>query len=267
MSQLDQLLTNTPPATAERLDKCHINDDFELSQLYPGVYFLSTTSRHLLAYTFLRAQEYHESPNENFNFKSFKKQDYINWYSKTQSKNKTFSYATDWSGFNLPSRSLLACYEKADPSDFDAYDHLMLKIIKHCEQSQVGDFYLIGANPSRADVLSHEIAHALFSVNKEYKDEMMENINSLPLHIKQKMNQHLHHQGYSPSVFCDETQAYFATGLTDSMKDMQEYCGKFTRTFASFSSLLAATDSKNIKSAKDFVENQNSNNKKENKPF
>ena len=50
--------------------------------------------------TFLRVQEYYESPNPDFRGKHFNIWDYIEWYSRE--KKDVFTYAFDWGGFNIP---------------------------------------------------------------------------------------------------------------------------------------------------------------------
>jgi len=64
----------------------------------------------------------------------------------------------------------------------------------------------------------HEIAHGLFYLNKDYKKEMKKLVSELPSDAYGAIKQELKNLGYCSSVYVDECQAYFATGLTEEMK-------------------------------------------------
>jgi len=76
-----------------------------------NIFLLDFETQEELTSTFLRFQEFYESPE--FQGKIFTLQEYKAWYTKLKGK---FSYYTDWGGFNIPSRILESFYKgKFDP--------------------------------------------------------------------------------------------------------------------------------------------------------
>jgi hypothetical protein len=177
---------------------------------------LETEERYDLAMTFWRAQEFYESPR--FQHQVFTQAEYMRWYAKEHGKG-SFSYAKDWSGFNVPSSALESCYEHH--TERLPYDRFMLHIMKACE-FLAGDepYYLIGANSKSHDVLQHEMAHGLFSTNLQYRAAMHDAWSSLRSDAKACIEIMLEGMGYAPSVWADEGQAYLATGISEKMEQI-----------------------------------------------
>jgi hypothetical protein len=50
--------------------------------------------------TFLRYQEFYESPSKKFRGKSYKLLDFMKWYASEN--DGIFTYPRDWAGFNFP---------------------------------------------------------------------------------------------------------------------------------------------------------------------
>ncbi|OGZ16930.1 MAG: hypothetical protein A3H76_05890 [Candidatus Lloydbacteria bacterium RIFCSPLOWO2_02_FULL_54_12] len=73
------------------------------------VWRLSTRSRKLLAMTFVRMQEYYESGSPRFRGRIFTLGEFKDWYRKERGR---WSYANDWSGFNVPSYAVHAVYRQ-----------------------------------------------------------------------------------------------------------------------------------------------------------
>lgn len=71
---------------------------FSLSEVEKDIYVLTFKNPREMAYTFLRFQEYYESPE--FQGEIFTIKQYRRWY-VGQSKTKNFSYYKDWGGFNM----------------------------------------------------------------------------------------------------------------------------------------------------------------------
>ena len=136
--------------------------------------------------------------------------------------NGSFSYTSDYIGFNIPDR-VLRILDNKSIKDFNKYDEVMREIRNRIHKldknsNKIGiPYYLIGVSnteknePYRA--LKHEIAHAMYYLNKQYKNEIDELLNTIPNKKRELMKKQLKRHGYSISVFDDETQAYLATGI------------------------------------------------------
>lgn len=160
---------------------------------------ISADSDQELAESFLRFQEHYESPfwaDKIFTIGQYKK-----WYSE---KYGADTYTRDWSGFNFPSKVLV-------PFKEGLFDPLTKneKIILNFFKYRNDNFYIIGSNSN--DVLKHELCHALYYTNENYK----KNINNLILKNKNKLNKALNYLikiGYHKKVIFDELQAYVLDG-------------------------------------------------------
>ncbi len=191
----------------------HINRD---------IFLLSSTSNVELAWTFLRAQETYESPNPDFRDKQFLLKDFKKWYSKDNETEGEFTYAEDWAGFNLPSRVLHKLYSNSI-RDFNEYDALLKRIYHTCINNSSNDFYLIGALKSNEITINHELSHALFDLDSQYRKDMMSIINQFKRKYEKFYNRIVDDiitTGYDYSVIPDEVQAYLST-------DPKYYARKF----------------------------------------
>lgn len=158
------------------------------------------------AKTFLRFQEYYESPE--FKGKIFKLKHYIKWY-KTQTDDGKFTYYHDWSGFNIPSYVLAPFYDGTF-KNLSKREKQLLEMFKE----DAGDFYIIGVQKGKSDTLKHEIMHGLYYTNEDYRGEVIKSINFdriFKLQHYKKLENLLEEYGYHDSVFLDEMHAYLVT--------------------------------------------------------
>lgn len=164
----------------------------------PPLYLIESNSRQVLAETFMRFQEYYESPE--FKGRVFSVEDFAHWYAL---KYGSFTYAKDWYGFNIPSRAI----EPFRRGQFDPLTPLEQRILNICRDAR-GDFYVIGVTPSAeyfAETVKHEFVHGAFHVNSEYREEVgrcIEEYNIGPI------NKGLRRMGYCDDVAVDETNSY-----------------------------------------------------------
>jgi len=195
------------------------NDKVRIKEIYPHIYHIEFKSQYDLAMHFIRFQEYYESPK--FHQQIFTLVDYMEWYVEEYNKNKyvqAFTYPIDWGGFNVPSRCLLPFIAEPCPiPDLNKYDIFMLnviKILKNKENEQ--DFYLIGTewtDDTDNDTLNHELSHAWYTVDMDYRQKMDSLLNDIPTEILVKARNHLMNNNYHNSTIDDEIIAYSATGL------------------------------------------------------
>jgi hypothetical protein len=179
----------------------------EKVEILDGVFLVVFDSQLEITSTFLRFQEYYESPK--FRGKIFSLNDFKKWYSEMKG---VFSYYTDWNGFNIPSEILQPFYEgKFDPLSQKEKDFLELF------KNERGKFYIIGVHKSISDLkalLQHEIAHGLFYTNENYKKNVLKILNKFDVNeIKKELKGS---DGYHDEVLDDEAHAY----ALDSVKKM-----------------------------------------------
>lgn len=176
--------------------------NFNVHEIIPRVYHLEFETQLDMTSTLLRFQEYFESPK--FRKKIFTMKEYINWYSGEH--NGIFSYFDDWNGFNFPSNTLKPFYDKK----FKGITKREKSILNYFK-SKRGKFYIIGTHLEDGGVesLSHEISHAIYYINSEYKN----NVNSILSKIDlTELNNEISNIGYHKSVWLDEIHAYLTTG-------------------------------------------------------
>ena len=181
--------------------------------------------------TFLRVQEYYESPNPEFRGKDFNIWDFIEWYSRD--RKDAFTYAFDWGGFNIPLPIAWECYEGKEKEPKKGYngvrslpdtwkskwDETMKNIVWEVQSRMFNkksrrdmNAYIIGAKDTENSTFQHEVAHGLYYTNKEYKELMDEITETIPLDTYLKFRNNLLKMGYTESVVDDEIQAYLSWG-------------------------------------------------------
>lgn len=167
----------------------------------PGIYLVESKTRLDLAGTFMRFQEFYESPV--FRGKVFSVDEFAAWYAK---EHGNFSYYQDWAGFNIPSwvlRPFIA-------GDFNPLTDKESSFIEFFNDVR-GDFYVIGItkeDPEWFDTLKHELVHGAFFYNPEYRQDVLSCI--LDLKPEPAKNS-LEKMGYGKNVIDDETNAYLLT--------------------------------------------------------
>lgn len=190
-----------------------------------------------LAMLFCRAQEFYESPNPEFREKHFSIWYYIKWYSQEYNG---FTYAQDWSGFNMPLESLERCY--ANGVVETPYDTQMMQILNSIrEQKSEGKAYVIGTTDTNGTTLKHELCHAFYSVNAEYRKKAILLVESIDSKVKKQITKNLLVAGYTQEVVDDEIQAYlmyghnksfFAKGLDSQI--LEGYHNRFAQELSFF---------------------------------
>lgn len=189
--------------------------NYILREVKPKIFLLDFGNSYDLGSHFLRYQEFYESASPRFRDHTWTWIEFMRWYSKKYGGGK-FSYAYDWSGFNIPGDTIDKVWDLGIP-DVNVYDLEMLEISKKCKDQAKGDFYLIGAT-GKNSVLKHEIAHGFFYTIPEYKAAMTQLNKELDPVFRKQVNVTLKKMGYTPKVFIDECQAYLATGVSEQFK-------------------------------------------------
>jgi len=174
------------------------------SMTKPNIFLIESKTRQVLAETFLRFQEYFESPE--FKGRVFTVDEFAQWY---VSKYGAWTYSKDWYGFNIPAKVL----EPFRSGRFDPLTPAEQKLLEICPPAQIGnnasrDFYVIGVTSGAEyfkETLRHEFVHGAFHVNGDYRKDVIKCLDS---HKIKTINNALSKMGYHNDVHSDEANAY-----------------------------------------------------------
>lgn len=198
-----------------------------LRKILPKVYLVSCKEQYDLGMLFLRVQEGYESEEERFRKEPLDILDYMRYYAieKNIMESGTFSYPTDWGGFNVPSKDFQWLYKKKIDkiNDYNMYDEIMITIMKFIEEVEEEDDYCIigvqeGSDPD--DTFLHELAHSMWNLNDEYCKDMKKAIKEIrkeSIDLVKASRVAIRKLGYDKDVVEDEMQAYFSTGIIDEI--------------------------------------------------
>ena len=211
-------------------------EDYSLVELTPNIFQLNTKTQADLCLTFLRFQEYYESPK--FKGKVFSFEEFISWYSKEKSEDgENFDYHKEWNGFNIPSKIL-------DPfinGEFDLTEKekSFLKLF----EDKKGDFYIIGTHSEKGDdyyegLIKHELGHGLFYTNKKYKDSIEEALKDTNL---EELSKVFTKMGYHEDVHLDESHAYLLADYKYLKEDEQIDIKKYEKEIEEINNIFIDT--------------------------
>jgi len=175
-------------------------------EIIQGLVHLEYPSLYELTRTFLRPQEFYESPE--FKGRVFTLQEFKSWYIKNSDNGKKtgrFTYYTDWAGFNLPSTAFVPFWL----GQFNPLSQREKNLLRLLEDEKNSRFYVISSS-RRADHsrFVHEVAHGLFYLNPLYRQQALEVVKNMKNKDLATLTKKLKELGYDSSVFDDETQAY-----------------------------------------------------------
>ena len=213
-----------------------------VKEVKPFIYCVEVDDDYDRAMLFCRYQEFYESPYKKFRGKAFSWMEYMRFY-KTAWKKRVFTYPDDWAGYNIPGNIV----EKANDIFYKEteYDVIMNDIYSYCALNAQNknngirhDWYLIGASSKDKGTINHEIAHALYFTNKEYKKVVTLLIKKIkPVHYE-KLRKKLVKMGYvdDKKIIDDEIQAFMSSGLYNGLdtKELKVYQKEFVANFKKY---------------------------------
>jgi hypothetical protein len=158
---------------------------------------ISADSQKELGETFIRFQEFYESPNLEFRGKIFTLGAIKNWYSINYGADL---YSEMWVGFNFPS-CVLNPFKQGLFDPLTENERQLLDLVNYRNDA----YYIIGAQTQ--DVLRHEVSHALYGYSYKYRIEID---NYIARHSGkfEKIKKYILDKGYTEEVINDEIQAY-----------------------------------------------------------
>ena len=182
--------------------------EYTLKEVRPNIFAVIVPNDYDRAMLFCRVQEFYESDSDLFKEQDFSIWDYMKWYSE---KRGSFTYTKDWSGFNIPFKVALNCTLGAQCES--PYDIAMQDILDQILLTDnPADAYIIGTESIRGNIFKHELCHALYYTNREYKI-LADAVSGLYLtdDIYNTLSTNLKQLGYNEDVIPDEIQAYMMT--------------------------------------------------------
>jgi len=198
-----------------------MNIKYKLKEIYKGIFFVSIQDEYDLAMTFCRLQEYYESPFKQVRGKSFKMDDFQRMYAK-KFGGGTFTYPADWAGFNVPGNIVNKFINTTFMDWGSEYDFVMEDIYAKITDHNNHPFYLIGSAPKDRETINHELCHALYYLDKDYRFKVNSIIDELDRGILEHFKSFLLVKGYSKNVLIDEVNAYICFDDDYLMSDMQK---------------------------------------------
>lgn len=186
-----------------------------IKEIVPDVFVIIVPNDVHRALLFLRVQEYYESPNPMFRRKMFDVMDFLDWYSKSKyASTKTINaYIKDYEGFNVPYSVAVECYRKLKdyPELMTTYDRYFMKILKYIQRRKSrGKAYIIGTSSLRTKTTIHELYHALYYMDKNYKSIVKKVLHRIPRKMLNELKGILKDIGYDDTVMYDELMAYLS---------------------------------------------------------
>lgn len=152
-----------------------------------------------VASAFVRIQEFYESPE--FAGKIFTLGIFREWYSKEFG---AWTYAEDWSGFNVTDKAFEPFIKGLfDPLTRSEYELVNLMRFKPKPYAIIGTF----AKDPDSSTLAHEISHALYYTNNQYRVAVQEALAPYELDLEE-LKEHIRKLGYAEHVVLDECHAY-----------------------------------------------------------
>lgn len=186
-------------------------------EVVPGVVLLTFKNQYETCSTFMRLQEFYESPFRDIKGKFFTLEDFMDRYAKGQGN---FTYTTDWGGFNVPGHVVREFFKTFNGELLNKEEGFRELLQPYMDRDQ--KFYVIGLYSD--DAYEHELCHALYYLRPDYKAKADALVKALPKIIRDFLTGWLLDKGYSMPLVVDEINAYLST--TSTKKELERRFGK-----------------------------------------
>jgi hypothetical protein len=193
-----------------------MNIRVRVEEVLPNVDQFTFKTQYEACATFMRLQEFYESKFRDIKGKYFTLEHFMDRYARDTGN---FTYTSDWGGFNIPGHVAKHFFSTFKSNILLEKELRLKELLKHRLKTNE-PFYIIalyGDTPNE-QYLNHEICHALYYLNKDYKLETDKLVRKLPKDIKRIMVAWLKDNGYVRSVITDEINAYLSTSSEGSLR-------------------------------------------------
>lgn len=189
---------------AQRMSLDEWHRVFVVCEIVPGLFHVRASNSLLLSYAFLRFQEHYECPH--YAGKVFCREDFQRYYA-SRKPHGTFTYYSDWTGFNFPGSAITSF--RTDPRwKTNKAEQAVLCALA----GAAGEFYVIGTALGEDEdaTFAHEVAHGFWHLDRAYRESalaVLQEHDLLPLKLE------LMKGGYREEVLDDECHAYLIDGV------------------------------------------------------
>lgn len=191
-----------------------------------GIFYLTFATQKELTLTMARVQEFYECESKKIRGKVFDFADFLEVYTNDAGKVDYFSAVT---GFNIPGNvvnkffadfyvtkrenKLLETLQRKVPAFEQQHRSLIDLNLK---------YYLIATVEGDSGTLDHELLHAHFYLNADYRKKAQALVKAMRPELRKQIGQHLKEKKYAKSVFVDEINAFLSTeNIKYLKKDMK----------------------------------------------
>lgn len=181
-----------------------------IEEIRDGIFLVRCKTQYEITSTFMRLQEFYESPYKDIRGKYFTLEQYMDRYAK---ETGNFTYTSDWSGFNVPGDVVLDFFDRFEFDLLEKEKELYKVIAPALKKGN--KFYLLGI--FKNGTLNHELAHGYYYLDDHYRRAM--NSITIGLKYRKRVESWLTKIGYTKEVFLDEIQAYLGTSKAISLKE------------------------------------------------
>ena len=175
-----------------------------------NIVLLTFPTQKELILTMCRPQEFYEAATTKLRNNKFSYEEVIDFYMDTEGN---LDYFNMWTGFNLPGYVMDEFFNRFDLTKREA------KLKSAIRKVAKGDYYVIAVKAGDDATLDHELVHAHFYLNADYKKKATMLVNSLPKSILKKITTRLKTMGYTSAVIKDEINAYLSTSKISWLND------------------------------------------------
>ncbi len=194
----------------------------KVTEPLPGVTLLKFKTQYETCATFMRLQEFYESPFKEVRGKFFDLETFMDLYAKKQGN---FTYTCDWGGFNVPGHVIREFYQLFAKNllmkEETLFDLIWPVNHKGCWTPPRDPYYVIATYDD--ECLDHELAHAMYYLDPEYKATADALVKGLDPDVRKAVTKWLLDKGYSKPQVPDEINAYLST---DDKKTLSYHFGK-----------------------------------------
>ena len=171
---------------------------------------LNFATQKQLALTMSRPQEFYESNLDQFRGQVFTWAEFVEQFTTDDGE---FKRLKDWSGYNIPGDVLDQFFELFDLSQCEA------DLARTVAQVRGHSYYVIGTSDSTPGVIDHELVHAHYYLNSQYRDQANTLVAQMDPVVFGDLAQLLSEWGYDQSVMVDEVNAYMSTTPQEYVRD------------------------------------------------
>lgn len=158
-----------------------------------------------------RVQEYYESGHKHLRNKVFTLEEFIDTFTDDDGD---VSYYKSWSGFNVPGNKMVEFFNKFELTKRENKLRILIdKLVRN------GTYYIIATKEGDNPTIDHEIVHARFYLDQDYRKAALTLVKQLPKAIYDPMKKTLIEMGYAGAVVNDEINAYLSTSSPKYLKD------------------------------------------------